>query len=314
VREAVRTSPASFVFGRGLGGSIDETQAPKLFAESLAYGGRDLAHVQNVHLLPYEFLLKYGLLGFAWLAAMLVGAVFICVRALEKAGKDRDPTLVVYAALPLLVIAAALAAATHFQDNPLNAFALGILVTRLGGKASVRRLRLGPALTAVAVVAAVVGAVVFTKPSRVVATNPGPQIPVPRSAAVDDLGLGYPLHGFHRRYFRSSDPAVTGGRGIHVHGVVVASYPLKANPELDASGGAFRQDGVLFELYREPRPQPGQQAQTVTFPLSFYEFPTGVLSFKVNDHYYQGIALVGKHASETDKAGIVALIASIHVK
>src|SRR5262249_2246724 len=209
------------------------------------------------------------LLGFAWLAAFLVGTVFICVRALETASEDRDPTLVVYAALPLLVIAAALAAATHFQDNPLNAFALGILVTRLGDMRSFRRLRLVPALAAVAVAAAVVGAVVFTKPSRVVVTNPGPQIPVPRRAAVDDLRLGYPLHGFHRRYFRSSDPSVTGGRGIDVHGVVVASYPLKENPELGASGGTFRQDGVLFELYRTPRPQPGQQPQTVTFPLSY---------------------------------------------
>jgi hypothetical protein len=314
VREAVRSSSASFVFGRGLGGSIDETQAPKLFAESLAYGGRDLAHVQNVHLLPYEFLLKYGLLGFAWLSAMLVGAVLICLRALEKASKDRDPTLVVYAALPLLVIAAALAAATHFQDNPLNAFAVGILVTRLGDKASSRRLRIGFALPAVAVVAAVVGAIVFTKPSRVAAVNPGPQIPVPRSAIVDDLRLGFPLHGFHRRYFSSSNPAVTGGHGLHVHGVVVASYPLKANPELGASGSTFRQDGVLFELYRAPQHVPGQVAQTVTFPLSYLEFPGGPLFFQVNGHNYQAIALVGKHPSAADRAGIVALIASIHVK
>jgi hypothetical protein len=316
VRAAVRTSPASFVFGRGLGGSIDETAAPTLFAESLAYGGRDLAHVQNVHLLPFEFLLKYGLLGIGWLAAMLLAAAFFCVRALEKASKDRDPSLVVYGALPLLVIAAALAAATHFQDNPLNAFALGILVTRLGGGAS-RRFRLGLALPAVALAAAVFGAVVFTRPAVFVTSvlrNPGPSIPVPRKAAVGDLRLGYPLHGFHRAYFRSSDPAVTGGHGIHVHGVVVASYPLKANPEIGGSGESIRQDGVFFELYRAPRHVKGQVPLSVNFPLSYLDFPAGSLFFAANGHNYQGIALVGKHASETDKAGIVALIASIHVK
>src|SRR5207244_12259056 len=66
-----------------------------------------------------------------------------------------DPTLVVYAALPHLVIAAALAAASHLQDNPLNAFALGVLVTRLGGGPS-SRLRLSVALPAAAVIGALV--------------------------------------------------------------------------------------------------------------------------------------------------------------
>src|SRR4029077_21086564 len=92
VRATIKSSPVSFVFGRGLGGSIDETQAPTIFAESLAYGGRDLSRVQAVHLLPYQFLLKYGMLGLAWLIAFVFGAAILGVYALERASTQRDPT------------------------------------------------------------------------------------------------------------------------------------------------------------------------------------------------------------------------------
>jgi hypothetical protein len=315
VRAALKSSPVSFVFGRGLGGSIDETQAPTLFAESLAYGGRDLARVQAVHLLPYEFLLKYGLLGLAWLAAFVVGVAILGIRALERASRLRDPTLVVYAALPMLGIAAALAAASHLQDNPLNAFALGVLVTRLrGGPPS--RFRLSLALPAAAAIAAVVGAVVISRPAVIPTATFGQPtyIRLPKSMSFGDLRFNYPLHYYHRRTFTSSSPAVTGGHGLHVHGIVVASYPLKPDPEVGGEGETFTPKDVLFELYRAPRHQPGQVAQTVTFPLSYLDFPQGSLRFKVNGHDYQAYALVGKHATESERAVIASLIGSIRPK
>lgn len=131
VRAAVLSSPVSFVFGRGLGGTIDERHAPAAFAKSLVTANRDLAHVQEVHLLPYSFLLKEGILGLAWLAALVLGVAVLMFRGLERAARDRDPTIVVYAALPLIAVAQAFAASSHLQANPLNTLGLGILVTCL---------------------------------------------------------------------------------------------------------------------------------------------------------------------------------------
>jgi hypothetical protein len=132
VRTAVRQSSTSLVFGRGLGSTIDETHAPSAFKSSLISGGRDPAHVQEIHLLIYSFLLKTGFLGLFWLAAFAVGLAAVGVRALERAAQERDPSLVVYAALPLIGFVQALAATSRLPANPLNALALGILVTCLG--------------------------------------------------------------------------------------------------------------------------------------------------------------------------------------
>jgi len=132
VRAAVTRSPLSFALGRGLGGTVDETHAPPEFAATLVYGGRDLAHVQEVHLLPYAFLLKAGMLGMVWLAAFIGGLVILVFRALERSARERDPSLVLYAALPLLGVGQAFAASSRVQANPLNGLALGILVTSLG--------------------------------------------------------------------------------------------------------------------------------------------------------------------------------------
>ncbi len=132
VRRAVRHSPVSLVFGRGLGSTINESHAPSAFKSSLISGGRDLAHVQEIHLLVYSFLLKTGFLGLFWLAAFAVGLAALGVRALERAARERDPSLVVYTALPLIGFVQALAATSRLPANPLNALALGILVTCLG--------------------------------------------------------------------------------------------------------------------------------------------------------------------------------------
>lgn len=315
VRATIKSSPVSFVVGRGLGGSIDETQAPTIFAESLAYGGRDLSRVQAVHLLPYQFLLKYGMLGLAWLIAFVFGAAVLGVYALERASAQRDPTLVVYAALPLLGIAAALAAASHLQDNPLNAFALGVLVTRLRGGSS-SRLRLGVALPAAAFIGALVGAVVVTRPSVIPTSGPTQPfyIRLARATSLGDLRFRYPKHNYHRRSFSSSSPTVTGGHGLHVKGVVVASYPLKPDPEVGGVGETFTSKDVLFELYRVPPGAPGQVEQPETFPLSYLDFPQGSRRFNVNGHTYQAYALVGEDATAPDRAVIASLIASIRPK
>lgn len=327
VREAIHSSPVSFVFGRGLGGSIDESHGPKLFEESLAFGGRDLAHVQEVHLLPYEFLLKYGLLGFAWLAAFVVGAAILGIRALETATRNHDPTPVVYAALPLLGIVAALGAATHLQDNPLNAFALGVLVTRLGGKApawdALPRLRPAAAVPVAAVVFALVGAVAFGRsPGRFV--FPFGEQGGMNAAVVGDLRIDYPLN-FHRRYFTTSKHAVTGTRGIRVNGVVVASYRLKPSPELGGSGQSFPSDGVFFELYQMPR-QRHRPAVRKTLPLTIFDFPDigalrstdageqGATYFSVNGRNYRAILWLGKGAPDAAHVMIDDIVASIQAR
>ena len=323
VREATHSSPVAFVFGRGLGGSIDETRAPRLFAESLVYGGRDLAHVQEVHLLPYEFLLKYGLLGFAWLAAFIVGVAILGIRALETATRDRDPTPVIYAALPLLGIAAALAAATHLQDNPLNAFAIGVLATRFDGGVLVpRRLRLGVAVPAAAVICAMVGAVAF---GRSVGSFVFPEF-MPgdpgglNAAVVGHVRLDYPLD-FHRRYFSTSKHAITGLHDVRVHGVVVASYPLKRGPELGGPGESLRSNGLFFELYETPRrlrlPTPAKK-----LPVTIFDFPDvpglkeateqGGTYFTVKGRNYRAILWLGTQAPRAARLTVDELVGALH--
>lgn len=134
IRAAVRHSPVSLVFGRGFGSTIDETGAPRAFAQSLAVGGRDLAHVQEVHLLVYASLLKEGLLGVLWLLVFAAAVLVLGVKALERSARARDPSLVVYAALAMLGLVAALAAASHLQANPLDGLSIGLLVTCLAGR------------------------------------------------------------------------------------------------------------------------------------------------------------------------------------
>lgn len=134
VRATVGHTPSTALLGRGLGGTIDETDAPPAFAQTLVYGGRDLAHVQEIHLLVYSFLLKTGYLGLAWLAAFLGGLAIMVVRTLERAARDRDPRLVLYAALPLIAVVQASVAASRLQSNPLTGLGLGILVTCLGAR------------------------------------------------------------------------------------------------------------------------------------------------------------------------------------
>jgi hypothetical protein len=271
--------------------------------------------VQEVHLLPYEFLLKDGLLGFAWLAAFVVGVAILGIRALETATRHRDPTLVVYAALPLLGLTAALAAATHLQDNPLNAFALGVLVVRLEPRMSPSRIRI-LVLPAAALICAAVGAVAFSG-----SVGPFDVAPWKTAAVVGDVRFAHPPE-YHRRYFATSSHAVTGVHGARVHGVVVASYPLKRNPEFGGSGQSFRPDGVFFELYQAPRHGPHLGAKK-KLPLILSDFPAiaelantdnieqGAAFFRVHSRNYQAILWVGKHAPKAELLNVDYIIDSI---
>jgi hypothetical protein len=102
-------------------------------------------------------------------------------------------------------------------------------------------------------------------------SNPVP----PALAAVGPLRIVYPSD-LHRRYFSSCSYAATGIRsGACVRGVVVASYPLKPNPELGARDASFRSDGVLFELCRAPTQQP-VATRNLPPPVSLADFhPVG---------------------------------------
>lgn len=134
VRASVGHSPSTALLGRGLGGTIDETQAAPQFKATLVYGGRDLAHVQEIHLLVYSFLLKAGYLGLLWLTAFLAGLGILVFRGLERAARERDPSIILYVALPLLAVAQALAAASRLQANPLSGLAVGVLATCVGAR------------------------------------------------------------------------------------------------------------------------------------------------------------------------------------
>lgn len=129
VRAAVGKSPLSLALGRGFGANIDEVNAPAAFRKSLVSAGRDLAHVQELHLLPYSFLLKEGFLGLAWLLAFALGVVWLLLQGLERAARERDPSFVLYAALPALALAQAIALSTRLQSDPLVGLTLGMLVT-----------------------------------------------------------------------------------------------------------------------------------------------------------------------------------------
>jgi hypothetical protein len=189
VRAAVTSSPLSFAFGRGLGGTVDETHAPPAFAATLVYGGRDLAHVQEVHLLPYAFLLKAGVLGILWLAAFLGGLVILVFRALERSARERNPSLVLYAALPLLGVGQAFAASSRVQANPLNGLALGILVTSLGARpASVALIRTHrkQILAAAALTLSSCAVIGYLSTQRTFATPPPAAAPQPEALWIGD--------------------------------------------------------------------------------------------------------------------------------
>lgn len=150
-------------------------------------------------------------------------------------------------------------------------------------------------------------------------SNPVP----PAIAAVGPLRVVYPS-SLHRRYFSSCSYAVTGIRsGACVRGVVVASYPLKPNPELTGTGASLPSNGILFELYRAPTQHPVATRKLLP-PMSLSDFhavgrgmrATGEqreLLFRAKGANYWAIAWVGKHASKSVRDALGGVIGSIQL-
>jgi hypothetical protein len=129
---------------------------------------------------------------------------------------------------------------------------------------------------------------------------------------------------FDRRSFSSCRYEVTGVRGTCVRGVVVASHPLRSNPEMGAAGASFRSGGVALELYRAPPQGPAVVAATVLPPLSLSDFHAvgrGIrpsteqreLFFRAKGANYWAIAWLGKRASESDRNALASAVASIRI-
>jgi hypothetical protein len=171
-------------------------------------------------------------------------------------------------------------------------------------------------LPAAALICAAVGAVAFSG-----SVGPFDVGPWKTAAVVDDVRFAYPPQ-YHRRYFATSSHAVTGVHGVRVHGVVVASYPLKRNPEFGGSGQSFRPDGVFFELYQAPR-RGHHLGPTQKLPLILSDFPAiaalrntdnieqGAAFFRLHGRNYQAIVWVGKHAPKAELLNVDYIIDSI---
>ena len=144
-----------------------------------------------------------------------------------------------------------------------------------------------------------------------------------RSATVAEVRFDVPRR-FGRRYFSSCRYMVTGVRGTCVRGVVVASYPLRPDPEIAAAGASFRSAGVALELYRVPWQGPDVIAPTIQPPMSLADFHSvsrGIrpsteqreLFFSVKGANYWAIAWVGSRAAKSDRDALASVVASIRI-
>jgi hypothetical protein len=149
------------------------------------------------------------------------------------------------------------------------------------------------------------------------------------SGHVSDLQFAYP-RGYHARPFKSCSFAVTGDRhGGCDRGVVIASYPLRSQPEIGGSGARFSARGVALKLYRAPAAQGPADVKLGARRLSQWQFNAADdaihLSgqkppppeqwgawFRVNGASYWALAWVGTHATKADRAKLAALIDSVH--
>jgi hypothetical protein len=105
-----------------------------------------------------------------------------------------------------------------------------------------------------------------------------------RSVTVAAVRFVFPRR-FDRRHFSSCRYLVTRVRGTCVRGVIVASYPLRPNPEGGAAGASFRHGGVLLELYRAPWQGPNVIAPAIQPPVSLADFRAvgrGELSIRID--------------------------------
>ena len=113
VYDKIDDSASTALVGRGLGATVDLSASPD--RRTLRAAGRDLPEVNDVHLLPYEILLKRGVLGLVVL--LLYGIVLALV--LQRAVESRKPAAVFFAAIPAMGLFDALSAGSHFFANPV---------------------------------------------------------------------------------------------------------------------------------------------------------------------------------------------------
>ena len=150
------------------------------------------------------------------------------------------------------------------------------------------------------------------------------------SVHVSGLQFAYPWR-YHLRRFTSCRFAVTGDRkGGCDRGVVIASYPLKAQPDIAGSGAHFSSKGVALELYRPPADNGVANVKLGKRRLSLWQFnaadealiPGGKplppeqwgAWFRVNGASYWAIAWVGTNAKRADRATLATLINSVHAR
>jgi hypothetical protein len=149
------------------------------------------------------------------------------------------------------------------------------------------------------------------------------------SGRVSDLQFTYP-RAYHVRPFKCCSFAITGDRnGGCDRGVVIASYPLRSQPEIAGSGAHFSSRGVALELYRQPANNGVADVRLGNRRLSLWQFNAADDSlqlpgekpappeqwgawFRVNGASYWAIAWVGNNAAKADRAKLAALINSVH--
>ena len=186
---------------------------------------------------------------------------------------------------------------------------------------------LGLSLLALAVGFAATGCASGTKAGS--AATSAPARGGSTSRRVSDLQYAYP-RGYYARPFESCDFEVTGDRaGGCDRGVVIASYPLAAQPEIGGSGAHFSARGVALELYRSPADLGRAAVSLGARRLSLWQFSAvdrGIhLSgmeppppeqwgawFRANGASYWAIAWVGTNAKRVDRGKLAALIDSVH--
>lgn len=148
---------------------------------------------------------------------------------------------------------------------------------------------------------------------------------------VSGLQFTYPRR-YHLRAFKSCSPTVTGDRNDGCdRGVLVASYPLRSQPEIGGSGAHFSSNGVALELYRPPADNGVADVKLGNHRLSLWQFNAADEGFnlpgkkppppeqwgawfRVDGASYWAIAWVGTNAKKVDRATLAALINSVHAR
>lgn len=125
VLELVKSSIFTLIFGGSPGATVDLTFSPD--APTLLASGRAIGAVDDVHLLPVYMLLKVGILGVLWLAAILLTTWQAYRRIIFGLCDPWELSLLLYV---VAGIAMAVPAATHLLVNPLVPLLLGILWRR----------------------------------------------------------------------------------------------------------------------------------------------------------------------------------------